>query len=310
MTTVAIYHRSIPNQKNQEKIDLLRFFAEGVRAIGDIAIDVHDNTKHTADVGMIQGWITEQVDRPHLHLRKNVIEYQRQLNARVLTADSNLFLYADDKNPHHYLRYSFDGVFPDTGEYFDADPDPARWRKIASTMNIALRDWRSNGNHILLCLQRNQGWSMGDQHPVDWAARVILEIRKWSDRPIRIRPHPGDKKARDYIGDLSGSRELKRVTVSNPGSSLLSDLRDCWAAVNHNSSPVVGAAIEGVPIFVTDSVRSQSRDIANLDFSQIENPTLFDRQPWVERISMSHWNFAELRSGQAWAHIRQYVRRG
>jgi hypothetical protein len=50
------------------------------------------------------------------------------------------------------------------------------------------------------------------------------------------------------------------------------NLKHCWAAVAHNSSPTVGAAIEGIPVFVTDPARSQCRDIANTDLSQIENP--------------------------------------
>ena len=40
---------------------------------------------------------------------------------------------------------------------------------------------------------------------------------------------------------------------------------------------------------------------------EIENPKTFERQDWIERLSMSHWNFEELSSGQAWRHIRNYV---
>jgi hypothetical protein len=70
---------------------------------------------------------------------------------------------------------------------------------------------------------------------------------------------------------------------------------------------VVGAAIEGYPIFVTDYTKSQCREIANTDLSQIETPFLFYRQNWVERISMFHWNFEELKSGECWQHMRQYI---
>ena len=43
------------------------------------------------------------------------------------------------------------------------------------------------------------------------------------------------------------------------------------------------------------------------DFSKIENPQQFDRQKWLERISMFHWNFDELSNGVAWKHMREYV---
>jgi hypothetical protein len=117
-----------------------------------------------------------------------------------------------------------------------------------------------------------------------------------------VRAHPGDKAARQYISSITGQN-----VVSSINANLHDDLKNCWAVVNHNSSPVVGAAIEGYPIFVTDTARSQCREIANTDLSQIETPTLADRQSWIERISMFHWNFEELKSGECWQHMRGYI---
>jgi hypothetical protein len=71
---------------------------------------------------------------------------------------------------------------------------------------------------------------------------------------------------------------------------------------------VVGAAIEGIPIFVMDPSKSQCAEIANLDLTQLENPILHDRQRWVERLSMFHWNFEELQNGECWTHIRNYIK--
>jgi hypothetical protein len=34
---------------------------------------------------------------------------------------------------------------------------------------------------------------------------------------------------------------------------------------------------------------------------------MIDRQAWVERLSMCHWNFDELRSGEAWNFFKQYI---
>ena len=305
---IAIYHRSVPNQKNQEKVDLLTRFSQGARKCGDECIDVQDHTYHSADVGMIQGWVTDDhAGRLHLRLRNDVISQQLLHRRYVLTADSNLFLYANTDNPHHYLRFSANSVFPDTGIYFDRTPDPSRWRKISQDLNIHLKDYRRSGGHILLLLQRNGGWSMGKFSVLDWLASTILDIRNHTDRPILIRPHPGDKKARDYIGNFDSSGVLKKVRISEPGRTLLQDLEGCWAAINHNSSPVVGAAIEGIPIFVTDPRRSQCSEIANTSLGRIENPEMPDRQKWVERLAMSHWNFVELSTGAAWSHMRSFI---
>ena len=310
MTTVSIYHKTVPNAKNPEKIDLLKNFSIGVQAAGDNSLDNHSYAYQPTDVGVIQGWLGEGViTTPHLQLRNTVITNQLTNKKYVVAVDSNLFLYSNIKNPLHYLRYSFNGVFPNTGIYCDTAVDPSRWQKISSNLNITLKDYRSNGEHILICLQRNGGWSMGKIDLQDWLVQTIATIRQCSSRPIVIRPHPGDRASKDLIQPGNPKCKVKfskAVRLSN-NENLVDDLRNCWAAVNYNSSPVVGAAIEGIPIFVCNPEKSQSREIANTDLSQIENPLLPNRQQWVERLSMFHWNFDELKSGECWRHMRKFI---
>lgn len=306
---IAVYHRSVPNNKNLEKVDLLKNFSLGVKTCGDEILDVQDHNLVKCDAAMIQGWLGQPpYNTPHLRLRQHVIT--RQFNTHTITADSNLFLYANTANPLHYLRFSFDGVFPDTGKYCDSDIDPSRWIKIKTDLNLSLKDYRKTGNHILLCLQRNGGWSMGNFDVQDWTIATINKIRQHSDRPIIIRGHPGDKAAREYLNPAHPKCRLKNISnvrFSEFERPLLEDLKNCWAVVNHNSSAVVGAAIEGYPIFVTDPKKSQSKEIANTELSLIENPRLSDRQTWVERLSMFHWNFNDLRKGNCWQHMRKYI---
>jgi len=47
--------------------------------------------------------------------------------------------------------------------------------------------------------------------------------------------------------------------------------------------------------------------VANTDLSKLENPELPSRQDWIERLSMCHWNFDELKNGEAWKSFKQYV---
>jgi hypothetical protein len=225
-------------------------------------------------------------------------------------ADSNLFLYKNKANPGYWLRYSYDGIFANTGEYCDQNPYPARWRTVQDFCNVKLRPWRQSGNHVLLCLQRDGGWSMAGWDVVDWALKNIIEIRKYSDRPIRIRPHPGDKKARKYcerIMKLCASRGFKHMGISNEKHSLVDDFADCWAVVNHNSSPGVAAAMEGIPVILTDPERSQARDVATPGINRIENPLMPDREAWTQRISQFHWSHDELRTGACWAHMKKWA---
>jgi hypothetical protein len=310
MTTVNVYHSSIPNQKSLEKIELLKNYSLGVKVSGDTSVDIHDHRYTLSDVAVIQGWLgPTKTLSPHLSLRNTVIQEQTKQNKYVVAVDSNLFLYSNTDNPLHYLRYSFNGVFPNTGIYCDNNIDPNRWQKISKNLNLNLKDYRTSGEHILLCLQRNGGWSMGNVDIQDWAVNTINTIRSFTDKPIVIRLHPGDKTSKTIIqpGNPGCRIKFSKAVRLSTNVNLVDDLKNCWAAVNYNSSPVVGAAIEGVPIFVMDPAKSQCAEIANTDLSQIENPSMPNRQHWVERLAMFHWNFEELKSGECWQHMKKFI---
>jgi len=280
-------------------------FLAGVRTVGDTAIAHQGMNAIPCDVALIQGFIHEHgKSAPHLQLRHNAVSLQKNNNRRSLIVDSNLFLYADPNNTRTYLRYSFDGVFPTTGFYFDRDIDPTRWAKISRDLNISLKPWRTQGEHILICLQRHGGWSMGGLSVQTWLDQTITQIRQYSrKRQIVVRTHPGDKKIKSIL-KIYG----KGVHLS-VNERLSDDLRNAWATVVYNSSPSIASIIEGIPTFITDPTpqRSQSYKIANTDLSRLENPEMPDRQEWIERISMCHWNFEELRSGAAWNFFKQYI---
>ena len=310
MKTIAVYHKSVPSGKNPEKINLLNFFSQGAKLVGDRVIDVNDYTHRASDIAVIQGWVAPGSNAgPHVILRNDVVKMQAAAHKFSIAVDSNLFLYANTANPLHYLRYSFNGVFPNTGIYCDSEIDPSRWVQISKDLGISLKDYRTNGNHILLCLQRNGGWSMDGIDTQEWAARTIRLIKQYTDRTIIVRLHPGDKRTKLQVEALNytGPIPFSNKVVLSTNVNLVDDLKNCWAAINYNSSPLVAAAIEGVPVFVLDPIRSQCGEIANTNIMQIENPLLPERQQWVERLSMSHWKFDELINGNCWRHMRKFI---
>ncbi len=302
---MAYYAGIPPNNRNLEKPLILDNFCQGVRASGDTAIQHQGMNAISCDVALIQGFVHEHgKSAAHLQLRQDAVNLQKKTNRRSLIVDSNLFLYADPTNTKTYLRYSFDGVFPTTGFYFDQDIDSTRWSKISQDLNISLKPWRAQGNHILICLQRHGGWSMGGVSVQTWLDQTIAQIRQHSrKRPIIVRTHPGDKKIKSIL-----KINHKNVHVS-VNERLIDDLRHAWATVVYNSSPSVASLIEGVPAFITDPVpqHSQTYGVANTDLSLLENPEMPDRQSWIERIAMCHWNFNELRSGEAWQFFKKYI---
>lgn len=304
MKTVRVYYAGIPAKNTKpEKRDVLTNFHLGVGSDG-ISTEVETPDWKPADLAVMQGWVHNNSDRtPHLMFRRKIIEEQRRIGRHTLAIDSNLFLYRDPNNINQYLRFSLNDVFPTTGIYFTNNVDPSRWVQIKQDIGIELQPWRSKGIYVLLCLQRNGGWSMGNLDVMQWCNQTITEIKKYTDRPIVVRAHPGDKRVKDYL-----KINHPNVKISK-NASILEDFSKAWATITYNSSPGVASAIEGVPVFVTDPNPriSQAFDVANTDLSQIENPQMPERQEWIEKISMCHFNFNDLRKGIAWNIIKDYI---
>jgi hypothetical protein len=304
MKKVVAYLSGVPSaHKSPHKIEVLQRFVKGVNSSGDIGVEHRENNILPADIGVIQGWVHEgSSNSPHLKIRKSVAE--NKFNKHTIIIDSNLFNYKDKDHPTRYLRYSMDGVFPTTGNYFWDNPNPQRWQQISRDLGIYLKDWRTIGQHILICTQRNGGWSMKGLNVNQWLEKTVDEIKRYSDRPIVVRGHPGDKAAKNYLKTQKG-----RYAVS-VNEHILDDFKNAWAVITYNSTPGVAASIEGIPAFVTDPEpqTSQAYLVANYDLSRIENPEFKERQQWIERLSMCHWKFEELNSGECWIHIKEFMK--
>lgn len=308
---IKSYLSSLPKHINgEEKINALTFFAEGAARCGDSAVTTQSQIYEECDVGAIIGNAFDanpgKVNLPHYKVRKMVMETQAARSRYWLSIDSNVFIYKDKLNPHRYLRYSFNGVFPATGIYCNDNPGNENWDNMRRNYNMDLKPWRANGNHILITLQRPMGWSMRGQNLMAWLETTFTNIRRYSDRPIVIRWHPGDwKNYPKYDAVL----KKYRVTISSQEKHITQDLVNCWALVCHNSTPSAVAPIEGIPAFITDDPSySQGGDVANTDFSKLENPNLLDREQWIRKLAQCHWSFEDLRSGRCWAHMRNYVK--
>jgi hypothetical protein len=292
---LSIYLAAIPKNKNSLKLEILNSFAEGAKKAGDRVSIVTDHNIVPSDLAVMQGFVHHDISSPHLQLRKRILDN----NKNTLVIDSNLFQFANRDLANYYLRYSLNGIFPTTGFYFDNLVDESRWPSISNRLGTSLKDYRTNGNHILICLQRVDGWSMCGTSVQQWLDRTVNEIRQYTNRPIIVRKHPGDRRQDSlrFSRDYSLSRSV----------NLLEDLNNCWAMITFNSSPGIAGLINGIPVFVTDPMpqRSQTWPICNTVLSSIETPTLFDRHEWINRISQCHWNIDEVRSGQAWAFLRE-----
>lgn len=298
---LAVYLSAVPTKtKNEFKRDLLKKFASGAKTAGDDVYLVEDvNMIYPSDVAVLQGWIGMKT-APHLEQRKRVIDEQRKRNAHTLTIDSNLFGFLDPINRDRYLRYSLDGIFPTTGHYFDQAVDPTRWQEIKRSYAWQEREWKTNGSNILVCLQRDGGWSMDGFSVIEWLAQVLPQIQQSSTRPVLIRPHPGSLRV---VPEIRRRWPALQVSESN---DIRNDLDSAWCTITYNSSPAIASLLWGVPTFVTDPCpqRSQAYGYAHTDLRLIDNPLMPDRTPLYNKIAQCHFATANLETGDAWRFMR------
>lgn len=141
-----------------------------------------------------------------------------------------------------------------------------------------LNDWRSAGDHIVLLPQRGIGIP-GIAMPHQWVRQVMERLRKVTDRPIRVRPHPGMAKS-DPWPDLQGAH----------------------CAVTWGSGAGIKAIAHGIPVFheLNGWIGSGA---AVFGTCKIEDCFTGDRGPMFHRLSWAQWSLEEVRTGKAFEHL-------
>ena len=137
-----------------------------------------------------------------------------------------------------------------------------------------------------------------------WFDQQITEIRKYTDKPIIIRPHPRNHVAID-------TAKYKNVKIVGPkrdrntydDTDLAERLKSAWAVVSHSSNPAMTAVFSGIPVYVSEA--SLSYDVGNKTFENINNPVMPDRQQWANRLAYTEWWTDEIEQGLPWKRIRK-----
>ena len=299
MFDVVVYLSSLHKQTPGRKVDTLTAFADGAKLQG---ARVHIEKQYViqpAKLAVILGWPSPIQTTENIKLRAKIVEHQKQQNNHIMAIDANCFKFKDLDSK--YLRYSVNGVDYDSSEYANKNSDASRWNILSRDIGLDIKDWKRDGEYILFLIQRDGGWSMKGQSPVEWTRQKIEAVRKVSNLPIVLRPHPGK------IADLT---PLLRpgVTISDSIKVPIEhDLRRAKAAFVFNSSSGVASILEGVPLWVDDS-SSVCWDVANYNIGDINYPRLIDRNQWINDLAACHWTDQESRQGLVYKQFLPYIK--
>jgi len=303
---VVVYVSSVANaHKFPRKTACLENFAQGAKATGANTMVEYDYRYTPSRLAVMLGWATTNTGGHNITLRKKIIAEQNRHGFKTMCIDASCFKYLDDTGT--YLRYSLGGPFYDRAEYANKNSTPDKWNEIQQQLGIAMKPDRNKDGYVLVCMQRDGGFAMKTLSPAAWLENKITEIRKYTGRPIVVRPHPGKFDMKDFAKFQASPYAKWGVTVIHPEQSkLIDDLRPAHSAVFFNSSASVAAALEGVPVFVDDP-SAVTWSVAHHSVSEIETPRIFDRSQWIRDLAAAHWSDADGSTGQIYQKFKPFL---
>jgi len=171
---------------------------------------------------------------------------------------------------------------------------PGHDRERRDRLGLTLAPWRTQGRHIVMALQRPDSNQWADQPDLDaWLADTLAKLRRHSQRPVLVRPHP-----RFPIRTCGAGVVLdtpKRIGATYDDYDFDRCLDDAWVTVNWNSTPGVISVLRGLPALVGHT--SLAAPVANLDWSMVENPSQPDREQWANDLAWTEWTLQEITAG-------------
>jgi len=198
------------------------------------------------------------------------------------------------------FKIGINGINRDA-DFANQEFDDERWPLFGHE----LRPWNPTGNLIVICGQHDtsEQWK-GLPKMSNWIEEQIQEIRKYTNKPILVRPHPRNQINFD-------ENKFKNVKVRIPrrdfrtydDTDFKATLRGTWAVVNHSSNPAMEAVIQGIPVFVSES--SLCHDVGNANLYDINTPAMPNRTKWANMLAYTEWFEDEIEQGLPWARIKK-----
>lgn len=140
---------------------------------------------------------------------------------------------------------------------------------------------RKQGTHILVVTPSEKPCKFYGIDRDGWIRETVAEIRKYSDRPIKIR----DKASRQ-----------ERII-----NTIFEDLNDCHALVTYQSIAAVESVLYGVPAFTLAPTAADP--VCDKDLSLLESPTLHHEDKiykWACHLAYGQYNIDEFKDGTAY----------
>lgn len=307
---VVTYLQSAQETKSSFYRDLLLNFSDGIKKVGDDVV-LHDELSlvEDDDVAIIFGsWKSSPQDHHYLKNKiysthgKSKSDRTDELHKKMIVIETPL-IGRTMESEQGWWRVGINHFLYDMADFNNVQCPDDRWNKMTEEMGVEIKPWRASGNHILLMLQLPKDASLRGMDISSWAVKTVHQLRKYTNRPIWIRPHPT---LRNYDWGLFDmiTEIYSDVHIHDADTLTLEQSFDgCHAVVSYTSGSSVDAIINGVPVFVCDT-GNMAFPMAEWKLENIETPLMPDRTQYLNNLAYAQWSISEMKEGLPWLHLK------
>lgn len=159
----------------------------------------------------------------------------------------------------------------------------------------------SRKSHILIACQHQKSLQWQGNPPTEtWVSNTVDSLRKFTDKPIIVRPHP---RARFDTSKLKSIKVEYPIKIANSYDDFNIDY-NCHIVVNYNSGPSIQSLIKGVPTICdqTSLAYPLSTKIENVEIADVP-----DRSEWFVKLCHTEWTVDEIKSGIPLKRVLQNI---
>ena len=158
-------------------------------------------------------------------------------------------------------------------------------------LGLELKDHAKKKEAVLLATQHAKSLQVQEIDYLAWIENTIAKIKRFTDRPIVMRPHPRCK-----IMPSAGSGIIVEQPRHVNGTYDSYDISfEYHATVNYCSTPGIQSAMSGCPTIVDISSLAYPVSIA---WQDLEDPIETDRTRWLAEISHTEYTVEEIAQGR------------
>lgn len=208
----------------------------------------------------------------------------------------NIQSYGD---PWHYLAIGLNGI-KGLGNYNIEDItelDIDRWESISKNCNLELKEWKREGDYILVAGHNMFGlsnfYTPARRQELN-INKMVKALRDKYKMDVIYRCHPSLQKI--------NRRAYEKLTRK---TSLQYDLSNALFSVGWHTNALVHSIINGVPAIYLDKYSFLDETVAS---KSIDGPISYpDRTLWLNKLSYSQWNYEEIKSGEGLVRIKGLI---